>query len=68
MMHFREAQRKPATLDEFQGNVFVVETAPFWDDDLEKLSERMDTFWPQVDAKVEEEKNKIRWRILGKTR
>jgi alpha-galactosidase len=56
MMHFREAQRKPSTLDEFKGNVFVVETAPFWDDDLEKLSERMDSFWPQVDVKVEEEK------------
>ena len=38
MMHFREAQRKPATLDEFKGNVFAVETAPFWDDDLEALA------------------------------
>ena len=56
MMHFREAQRKPATLDEFQGNVFVVETAPFWDDELEKLSERKDSFWPKVDAQVEEER------------
>ena len=34
-MHFREAQRKPATLAEFKGNVVAVETAPFWDDDLD---------------------------------
>lgn len=50
MMHFREAQRKPATLDEFKGNVFVVETAPFWDDDLEKLQERMERLNDQLDA------------------
>jgi alpha-galactosidase len=56
MMHFRDAQRKPATFDEFQGNVFVVETAPFWDDELEKLSERMENSWPKVDAKVAKEK------------
>lgn len=56
MMHFRAAQRKPATLAEFRGNVIAVETAPFWDDDLEKLTERMDSCWPKVDAKVEEEK------------
>ncbi len=40
MMHFREAQRKPTTLDEFKGNVVAVETAPFWDDDLEAFVER----------------------------
>ena len=56
MMHFREAQRKPATLEEFRGNVFAVETAPFWDDELERLHERMENCWPKVDAKVEEEK------------
>jgi len=56
MMHFREAQRKPSTLDEFKGNVIAVETAPFWDDDLEKLQERMEGYWPKVDAQVEEEK------------
>jgi hypothetical protein len=42
MMHFREAQRKPTTLEEFKGNVFAVETAPFWDDDLDALNARMD--------------------------
>jgi uncharacterized protein YgiM (DUF1202 family) len=55
-MHFREAQRKAAALDEFKGNVFAVETAPFWDDDLEKLHERMENYWPKVDAKVAEQK------------
>jgi len=40
MRHFREAQRRPAALDEFRGNVVAVETAPFWDDDLEALAER----------------------------
>jgi alpha-galactosidase len=56
MMHFRAAQRRPATLAEFQGNVFTVETAPFWDDELEKLCERMDSCWPKVDAKVAQQK------------
>ena len=40
MMHFRDAQRKPTTLDEFKGNVVAVETAPFWDDELEAFVER----------------------------
>ncbi len=56
MMHFRDAQRKPATLKEFKGNVLTVETAPFWDDDLEKLHERMQGYWPKVDATVAEQK------------
>jgi alpha-galactosidase len=60
MMHFREAQRIPSSLDEFKGNVIAVETAPFWDDDLEKLQERMDSYWPKVDAQVEEEKKQGR--------
>lgn len=42
MMHFRAAQRKVPTLEEFQGNVFAVETAPFWDDDLDELKQRLD--------------------------
>ena len=40
MKHFREAQRKPMTLDEFKGNVVAVETAPFWDEELDSLVER----------------------------
>jgi hypothetical protein len=33
-----------------------VETAAFWDDELEQLSERMDGHWPKVDAKVAQQK------------
>ncbi len=40
--YFREAQSAPARLSEFEGNVFVVPTAPFWDDDLEALQQRME--------------------------
>jgi alpha-galactosidase len=40
MRNFREAQRKVAKLDEFKGSVMAVETAPFWDDELERLVER----------------------------
>jgi hypothetical protein len=40
MKWFREAQRNVATRDEFRGNVIAVETAPFWDDELERLVER----------------------------
>jgi hypothetical protein len=58
MKHFREAQRKPGTLAEFKGNVFAVETAPFWDDELATLQARMEDYWPKVDAKVAEEKKK----------
>jgi len=42
MANFRDAQRKVAGLDEFKGNVFLVETAPFWDDDLDALAQKMD--------------------------
>jgi hypothetical protein len=56
MKHFREAQRKPAALDEFKGNVFVVETAPFWDDDLDALAGRKE----RVYDKLEEEFSKAK--------
>jgi hypothetical protein len=42
MAHFRAAQRKAAALPEFRGNVFAVETAPFWDDELDALHQRRD--------------------------
>ena len=58
MKNFRAAQRQPAMQNEFRGNVFTVETAAFWDDELEKLAERMDGCWPKVDAKVAEQKAK----------
>lgn len=49
MMHFREAQRKPSTLDEFKGNVLAVETAPFWDDDLEAFVERKERVYDKLE-------------------
>ncbi len=55
--HFREAQKNVATLPEFKGNVMAVPTAPFWDDELQELQERMEAAWPEVDAKVAEEKD-----------
>jgi hypothetical protein len=39
---FRRAQAAPASLPEFRGNVKVVETSPFWDDDLDALQQRME--------------------------
>ena len=39
--YFRQAQAAPASLPEFKGNVVAVQTAPFWDDDLDALDRRM---------------------------
>ena len=58
MKHFRDAQRKPAALDEFQGNVFVVETAPFWDDDLAAFAERKERVYDQLEQKFDKAKPK----------
>ena len=55
MMNFRDAQRKAAAADEFKGNVKVVETAPFWDDELEELKERAD----RVNNELEQEFRKM---------
>ncbi len=55
MKHFREAQVDVASMREFKGNVIAVPTAPYWDDDLEALQARMETYWPDVDAKAEKE-------------
>ncbi len=41
-LHFRQAQAAPASLPEFKDNVKVVDTAPFWDDDLDAIKQRMD--------------------------
>jgi alpha-galactosidase len=49
MMHFREAQRKPAALDEFKGTVVAVETAPFWDDELEAFVERKERVYEKLE-------------------
>ena len=57
-MHFRQAQVAAAALPEFKGNVVAVQTAQFWNDDLDALQQRMEKCWPKVDAKVAEEKKK----------
>jgi len=56
MKHFREAQRKPAALDEFKGNVFAVETAPFWDDDLDALAQRKERLYGKLEAEFRKAK------------
>ena len=56
MMHFREAQRKPAALEEFRGNVVAVETAPFWDDDLEALAVRRERVYDELEQRFREAK------------
>ena len=55
--YFRQAQASPASLPEFMGNVVAVPTASYWDDDLEALQARMDSYWPKVDKRVAAEKN-----------
>ncbi len=55
--YFRQAQAAPASLPEFHNSVVAVQTAPYWDDDLEALQTRMDANWPKVDARVAAEKN-----------
>ena len=65
MMHFRRAQRAPATLDEFRGNVIAVETAPFWDDELERLVERRERMERSKDTKVAELTPEERKRLMG---
>jgi len=39
---FRESMAAPAKLPEFQGNVVVVETAPFWDEPLGAIADKRD--------------------------
>jgi hypothetical protein len=72
MMHFRAAQRKPATLEEFKGNILAVETAPCWDDDLEALQERMDRLNDTLEAEfnrtpkmTDQEKDKARQKATA---
>jgi alpha-galactosidase len=53
-LYFRQAQAAPALLPEFQGNVVAVQTAPFWDDDLDALQQRMEKFNAKMDQEAEE--------------
>ena len=48
-MYFRQAQVAPTLLPEFQGNVVAVPTAPFWDDELGALQQRMEEFNAKMD-------------------
>ncbi len=48
-LHFREAQVKPASLPEFKGNVVAVETAPYWDEDLDALQRRSEKVNEKLD-------------------
>jgi alpha-galactosidase len=49
--YFRQAQAAPVSIPEFRGNVVAVETAPYWDDDLDALQQR----WEKVHWKLDEE-------------
>jgi Carbohydrate esterase, sialic acid-specific acetylesterase len=53
-MYFRQAQAAPASLPEFMGNVVAVQTAPFWDDELDALHER----WEKLNEKLDQHANK----------
>lgn len=53
-LYFRQAQAAPAALPEFRGTVAVVQTAPFWDDELAALALRRD----RVQARIDEELKK----------
>jgi hypothetical protein len=52
--HFRQAQVAPTLLPEFKGNVVAVQTAPFWDDELDALQQRME----RLNAKMDQEAKK----------
>ena len=39
--YFRQAMAAPAELPEFKGNVAAVETAPFWDEPLSAIAEKL---------------------------
>ncbi len=49
-LYFRQAQAAPVSLPEFKGNVAAVQTAPYWDDDLAELEERMENFESKLNA------------------
>jgi hypothetical protein len=53
-MYFRQAQAAPASLPEFKGNVAAVQTAPYWDDELDALQQRKE----KLNAKLDQEAKK----------
>ena len=56
-MYFRQAQAAPASLAEFKGNVTAVETAPFWDDELDALQQRMEKLNAKLDQEAKKDPN-----------
>jgi len=57
MAIFRQAQAAPASLPEFKGNVVSVETAPFWDDDLDALQQRLERLYEKMDQGAKKDPN-----------
>ena len=51
-LYFRQAEATPASLPEFKGNVVAVQTAQYWDDDLEGLRRRLEALWPKMDTRA----------------
>jgi alpha-galactosidase len=49
--NFRQAQAAPASMPEFRGNVAAVRTAPYWDDELDALQQRVE----KLDEKMDQE-------------
>lgn len=54
-MHFRQAQASVASLPEFKGNVKVVHTAKYWDNELEELQERMQRMNGKLDQEFKKD-------------
>jgi hypothetical protein len=54
--NFREAMAAPAALDEFQGNVLAVRTAPFWDMQLDQIIKKRDLY----NQRVRQLKNQVK--------
>ena len=48
----RRAQVAPTLLPEFQGNVAAVPTAPYWDDELDALQQRIEKFNAKMDQEA----------------
>jgi alpha-galactosidase len=56
-LYFRQAQAAPASLPEFKDNVVAVQTAPYWDDNLDALEQRMEKFNAKMDQEAKKNPN-----------
>ncbi len=54
-MYFRQAQAAPASLPEFQGNVVAVQTASYWDNDLDALEQRREKLNEKLDQEAKKD-------------